>query len=75
MDRYAAIDVRLRSLPELYTYFTAMSPVLIDRLKAIIRREFGGCEESRRVEVPGGCGDSRKYDDFGGCKDSRSCEN
>ena len=75
MDRYAAIDVRLRSLPELYTFFSAMSPVLIDRLKAIIRREFGGCEESRRVEVPGGCGDSRKYDDFGGCKDSRSCEN
>ena len=87
MDRYAAIDVRLRSLPELYTYFTAMSPVLIDRLKAIIRREFGGCEESRkveapgrcgdsrRVEVPGGCEDSRKYDDFGGCEDSRSCGN
>ena len=40
MNRYAAIDVRLRSLPELYTFFTAMSPVLIAKLEEIIRREF-----------------------------------
>lgn len=40
MERYAAIDVRLRSLPELYTYFTAMSPVIIEKLKQTIRREF-----------------------------------
>ena len=40
MERYAAIDVRLRSLPELYTYFTAMSPVIIEKLKRTIRREF-----------------------------------
>lgn len=40
MERYAAIDVRLRSLPELYTYFTAMSPVIIEKLKKTIRREF-----------------------------------
>ena len=40
MDRYAAIDVRLRSLPELYTFFSAMSPVLITKLEKIIHREF-----------------------------------
>ena len=40
MERYAAIDVRLRSLPELYTYFTAMPPVIIEKLKRTSRREF-----------------------------------
>lgn len=40
MERYAAIDVRLRTLPELYTFFHAMTPVIIQKLKQTIRTEF-----------------------------------
>ncbi len=40
MERYAAIDVRLRSLPELYTFFTAMSPMVTATLKKTVRQEF-----------------------------------
>lgn len=40
MERYAAIDVRLRSLPDLFSFFNAMTPVILQRLKESIQKEF-----------------------------------
>lgn len=40
MERYAAIDVRLRSLPGLYAFFTSMSPVITEKLKKTVQQEF-----------------------------------
>ncbi|MDO5146296.1 MAG: hypothetical protein Q4D60_04775 [Eubacteriales bacterium] len=36
MEKYAAVDVQLRSVPELHSFFTAMTPIIIERLHAII---------------------------------------
>ena len=49
MERYAAIDVRLRSLPELYTFFTAISPVIIEKLQRTIRQEFQDSSDQAAV--------------------------
>lgn len=41
MERYAAIDVKLRSIPELYAFFTSMTPIIIQKVKDVIQQEFG----------------------------------
>ena len=41
MERYAAIDVQLRSTPELYSFFYSMTPIIVEKVKDVIQQEFG----------------------------------
>lgn len=41
IERYGAIDVKLRSTPELYAFFTSMTPIITQKVKDVITQEFG----------------------------------
>lgn len=43
MERYSAIDVHLRSMPMLFSFFTVMTPIIRKELEEAVYRQFKEC--------------------------------